>query len=336
MTSIGSGAFNKCTYLTSISIPNSVTYVHQWAFSECTGITSIVVEDGNLIYDSRDNCNAIIETKTNTLIIGCKKTIIPTTSEIAIGNSAFLYCDGLTSITIPNNVTKIGEWAFAYCTNLTSINIPSSVMSIEEATFYECTGLTSITISNGVTSIGNSAFKYCTSLPSITLPNSLKSIGHNAFDGCTALTSITIPNSVTSIGICVLRYCSNLTSIVMGSGIKEIEINAFSFCTGLTDFYCYAENVPSIDSKAFNYSNYANATLHVPSASTSSYMSKAPWNGFKNIVALTESDPKPTGISSVNYISSKDDVYYELSGRKIHNPQQGIYIINGKKYIKNN
>ena len=334
MTSIGLGAFYKCTDLTSISIPNSVKYVHEWAFEGCTGITSIVVENGNPIYDSRDNCNAIIETNTNTLIIGCKKTIIPTTSEITIGNSAFLSCDSLTSITIPNNVTKIGEWAFAFCTNLTSISIPSSVMSIEEDAFYECTGLTSITISNGMTSIGNSVFQDCTSLSSVTLPNSLKSIGHNAFDGCTALTSITIPNSVTSIGNCVLRYCSNLTSIVMGNGIKDIKRGAFSFCTGLTDFYCYAENVPSIDSNAFIYTDYANVTLHVPSASISSYKSKALWNGFKNIVALTDSDPKPTGISSVNYISLKDDVHYELSGRKIQKPQQGIYIINGKKYIK--
>ena len=154
------------------------------------------------------------------------------------------------------------------------------------------------------------------------------------FNNCTDLTSITIPNSVTSIGNCVLRYCSNLTSIVMGNGIKDIKRGAFSFCTGLTDFYCYAENVPSIDSNAFIYTDYANVTLHVPSASISSYKSKALWNGFKNIVALTDSDPKPTGISSVNYISLKDDVHYELSGRKIQKPQQGIYIINGKKYIK--
>ena len=127
-----------------------------------------------------------------------------------------------------------------------------------------------------------------------------------------------------------------MISIIIGSGIKEIDFYAFSFCNSLTDFYCYADNVPSSDNDAFFSSNYANATLHVPSASISSYKSTFPWNGFKNIVALTESDPKPTGISSAIVTGPKDDVYYELSGRKIHNPQQGIYIINGKKYIKNN
>ncbi len=117
---ITGSAFNGCSGLTSIIIPNSVTSIGSTAFLSCTGLTSIVVEDGNTVYDSRNNCNAIIETKTNTLISGCNNTFIPE-DVTSIGNSAFNGCSGLISITIPNSVTSIESYAFSGCTGLTSI-----------------------------------------------------------------------------------------------------------------------------------------------------------------------------------------------------------------------
>ncbi|MEE1004492.1 MAG: leucine-rich repeat domain-containing protein, partial [Bacteroidaceae bacterium] len=98
------------------------------------------------------------------------------------------------------SVTSIGEYAFYYCSGLTSVNIPNSVTSIGEYAFYYCSGLTSVTIPNSVTSIGTSVFRGCSSLTSVTIPNSVTSIGESAFGGCSGLTSVTIPNSVTSIG----------------------------------------------------------------------------------------------------------------------------------------
>ena len=106
--------YYNCSGLTSVTIGNSVTSIGERAFYGCSGLTTIVVESGNTVYDSRNNCNAIVESATNTLMFGCKNTIIPN-SVTSIGNSAFYNCYGLTSITIPNSVTSIGDSAFDGC-----------------------------------------------------------------------------------------------------------------------------------------------------------------------------------------------------------------------------
>lgn len=165
--SIGDCAFYSCSALSSITIPNSVTTIGKYAFANCDSLISIIVEEGNSVYDSRDNCNAIIETATNTLIIGCQST------------------------TIPNSVMIIGYSAFQYCKNLVSIAIPDSVTSIQDDAFQDCSSLSFVTIGNSVTMIGNMAFRDCSSLTSITIPNSVTWIGNMTFKGCSALTSIT-------------------------------------------------------------------------------------------------------------------------------------------------
>ena len=138
---IGKYAFASCSGLTSVTIPNSVSYIGEAAFGGCSGLTSVTVDKNNGTYDSRDNCNAIIDTSTNKLIVGCKNTTIPN-SVTSSGYGAFDGCSGLTSVTIPNSVTSIGEAAFYGCSGLTSVTIPNSVTSIGKYAFEDCFWLT--------------------------------------------------------------------------------------------------------------------------------------------------------------------------------------------------
>ena len=224
VTEIGWYAFSGCSGLTSVTIPNSVTDIGDLAFLSCHSLKEIIVESGNTIYDSRDNCNAIIKTATNTLIAGCKTTVIPN-SVTEIGWYAFSGCTGLTSVTIPNSVTKIGSEAFRGCSGLTSVTIPNSVTEIGWYAFSGCSGLTSVTIPNSVTSIGDGAFYDCTGLTSVTIPNSVTEIGGWAFAYCSSLTSVTIPNSVTSIGESAFSGCTGLIK----SAYPDNLSNPFSY-----------------------------------------------------------------------------------------------------------
>jgi len=196
VTNISQYAFRGCNGLTSVTIGSSVTSIGNNAFSGCDNLTSMTVDSNNTVYDSRNNCNGIINTSTNAIIQCCKNTIIPD-SVTSIGYSAFSNCIGLTSIDIPDSVTSIDDSAFYGCTNLTSIDIPDSVTSIDANVFNGCSSLTSVTIGSGVTSIGNYAFQDCSSLTIIDIPDSVTSIGNFAFRDCSSLASI-VSNAITA------------------------------------------------------------------------------------------------------------------------------------------
>ena len=295
VTSIGSGAFGECEALTSIEIPNTVTSIGSEVVAGCGNLTQIVVEEGNTVYDSRDYCNAIIETATNSLIAGCQSTIIPN-SVISIGEYAFRYCYGLISIEIPNSVISIGEQAFAYCPDLTTVLIGDSVSTIMWGAFLNCDALTSIEIPNSVTSIWSSVFWNCDALSQIIV-NEGNTV-YDSRDNCNAIIetetnslivgckSTVIPDSVITIGFDAFNYCSSLTSITIPSSVISIGNYAFYYCSGLTSITVMSDTPP-----AFDLNNAANGAFEgvdksipvfVPCNSLSEYQNAEGWDEFTN------------------------------------------------------
>ena len=179
VTTIGAGAFSGCDSLTEIHIPDSVMKIERQAFDSCCNLKRIVVSEGNKVYDSRDNCNAIIETSTNKIIRGCENTIIPSTVT-AIEEYAFTSAIGLKEINL-DSITEIGRDAFEGCTGLTSIKIPKSVTKIEKGTFKSCRGLVEVIIPDSVEFVGDYAFTNGT-LKSVTVPNPDTIVSKEAFD----------------------------------------------------------------------------------------------------------------------------------------------------------
>ena len=243
VTEIGYSAFEKCTSLNSITIPNSVTEIRNSAFWLCTSLTDINIPNSvtEISGEAFRGCTSLTDIN------------IPN-SVTEIGSDAFAGCSSLTSITIPNSVTEIGYRAFSGCTSLTSITIPNSVTKIRSDAFARCSSLTSITIPNSVTEIG--AFADCTSLTSITIPNSVTEIGNSAFSGCSSLTKIAIPNSVTEIGYYAFAGCTSLTKITIPNSVTKIRYSAFDGCTSLTNI-----NIPNSVTKIEYYAFYGCTSL---------------------------------------------------------------------------
>ena len=280
VTNIEGGAFAGCESISSINIPSSVTSIGAGAFYRCVNVEQITVDAENPIYDSRGNCNAIIETATKTLLVPCKNTSIPNTVT-CIGEGAFENFETLTSIEIPNSVTRIGENAFSSCYGLTSLIIPNSVTEIGNSAFSNCWNLESVVLSNSLTSISYGLFDFCNHLSSVVIPSSVISIGERAFI-CTGLSFIAIPDHVTSIGGSAFHGCNNLTSVIIPQSMSLIDDYAFAYCDHLHSKLFMGVAPPSINEYVFKQLS-SDAVIQVPCGAISNYSSWIEF-GLENII----------------------------------------------------
>lgn len=289
VTAVGFRAFDGCTAVTSVTLPNTVLYIGYQAFEACTGLTTITVP------------NAVTE----------------------ISDYAFTGCSALTSIHIGNSLSLIGEYAFSGCTGLTSLTVDSDNpyfvsrndcnAIIETASNTLAVGCQNTTIPTSVTAIGGLAFHDCTTLTAIDIPDSVTSIGWRAFQGCTSLTDITIPGSVTQINEHAFSGCSALTSINLPNAITCIGDYAFYDCSSLNDVYSYIADLSqlSMGHQVFFFSNMG--TLHVPVGATASYQADGNWSEFFSaIVEMIPGDVDGDGTVCIHDVTALVD--YLLSG----------------------
>ncbi len=285
---IGENAFDGCSDLTSVTIGNRVATIGSNVFDQCTKLATISVDEYNPKYDSRNGCNAIIETDPKTLIVGCNSTTIPNTVT-SIGDRAFSYCTGLTSITIPASVTSIGNWAFSECTNLTTVTVYASTPpTLGYDAFNYCTSLANIYVFSDYMDTYKGAanwiaykdiikgFGYCGAtghetdvvwVLSGTSPNYTLTIMKVGETGAMAdfgsyynipwesnsnnITSVIIEDGVTNIGGIAFKNQQNLTSITIANSVTTIGKYAFQKCFGLTEF-TVPDGVTEIKEAAFD------------------------------------------------------------------------------------
>jgi len=263
VTSISNYAFRNCMNLTSITIPNSVKSIGDYAFYN-TGLTSVTIPN----------------------------------SVTSIGGGAFYSCSNLMNITIPKSVTSIGTGAFYVCSKLTSVTIPDSVMSISQNLFYGCTAMADITIGSGVASIGTWAFRGCTALVNITVdaanPNLASEDGIIYNKNMTILIAfpsangnIAIPDSVESIADGAFSYNSNLTSVTIPDSVMNIGSLAFSNCSRLASVTVLALTPPTLGLGVFD-SNQTNRIIYVPADSIEAYKAATRWSTYASVIQAIE------------------------------------------------
>ena len=255
---IKDSAFIYCNLSEILRIPASVEYFGLSNMYPALYIDSIAIDKENPFYDSRQGCNAIIETATNTLIAGCKNTVIPYGVE-RIAKDAFVCCEELKDISIPATVKEIGAKAFAK-SKITEVNIPEGVTTLEEYTF-----------------------QYCEHLQNVTLPESLTEIRLAALSHC-GFRELLIPNGVRTIGDYAFDYCEKLETVTIGSGVQEIGYCAFDGCKRLERVISHiaAESLFEIDRSVFGNINN-DCILYVPKGSKKVYENTFGWDVFSKI-----------------------------------------------------
>ena len=293
VTTIEAWVFEKCISLSEIVIPASVTKLGDVHFclGGCTNLTKIVVAEGNPKYDSRGDCNAIIETESNELVAGCATTVIPD-SVTSIRQWAFHNCDQLETIAIPASVKKLSRDCFTGCPYLKNITIAegnevydsrnncNAIIRTEDNVLI--VGGTETVIPDSVTEIGPFAFDHRAGLKKIVIPDSVTKIGDLAFNECSGLTDIVIPASVTTLGDGAFSGCANLKTASVLGPVKALT-ETFSSCKALNTI-TFGTGIKKIE-RAFQYDpgslydakeDYYLKTINVPAKKSNYYKTRLP------------------------------------------------------------
>ena len=311
VVNIGDGAFMDCGNLKSVSIGKSVDFIGEAAFNHCSALESITVASDNPHFDSRNDCNAIIETRINKLVVGCRNTVMPD-NIVRIGLQAFYYCSALESVELPNTLTVIEDMAFTNCSGLTSLVIPNSVTDIRYYAFSGCSGLTSVVIPDAVVKLGAGAFGGCSSLTSLEIPKYLTEIKDYTFVGCSSLTSVEIPDSVVTIGARAFASCKKLDRVTIGKSVASIGVRGFANIDALTTVTCLAMTPPVAETDSY-YDDWCfddwcfnNATLYVPADAIDDYRNAPTWERFINIQPISTPSDVPGDVNGDGEVNIAD------------------------------
>ena len=316
---------------THYDVPNTVISIAGCAFAD-SKLTSITLPPSlRTIYGGVFGRMANLE------------SIVIPSSVTSIGSSAFAECVNLKEIDLPNSVESLGLMAFWGCSSLKKVKLSLGMKRIEQLTFSGCTNLSEILIPDSVYFIGSQAFHNCVSLSDFLFPQIIDTIDDAAFDGCKSLSTLTIPNETKSIGRHAFWGCSGVKKLTIGSSVNEIGEGAFYGCDNIREVWSFIQEPFDVFDKSyfdhdipyhaqcFPEAVTSEAILNIPKGTIEKYRSHKGWRDFNNI-----SETIPSALNSISFGHNPLSApYFDLQGRRIQGqPQKGMYIRDGKMYVK--
>ncbi len=309
---IGVNAFSNCGELTSITLPESVTYIEEYAFRNTSKLTTVTIGSG------------VTTIKAGAFYAsGLTEVTIPA-SVVTMGDYMFAYSANLEKATIENEETGVGE--FQYCTSLKDVDL-GHVTHLATRTFQYCEGLEYITIPETVTDIDAYVFYYCTKLKEITIPDNVTYMAGWVVWTCTSLEKAVVGNGVSFLAQYQFCHCSNLKELTFGSSIEELTTGVCRDCTSLETLYSLNPEPPTCgEFEVFEGVPTSTCVLYVPQGSRNAYASAYKWREFLNIKEIGDEDDTD-GINGISADGADIEGYYSTGGQKLNAPQKGVNII---------